>query len=176
MAALYRALSPFALFFLISTVPAFAQDFNAMPVHQLRAEVPNAHPSGYYVLASRLYDRGDRDEAVFWFYAGQLRYRTHLACNPDLPPDGDPALFSALSDVIGSEINFYAFGNLDLLLETIDAVIEWDQSTPNGYAPDADCSTSRIDVLAGLRQLQTHIAENIDEIRAERISSGLGGL
>ncbi|WP_338606797.1 hypothetical protein V6617_09770 [Pelagibacterium nitratireducens] len=176
MAALYRALSPFAFFFLLSTVPAFAQDFNTMPVDQLRAEAPNAHPSAYYVLASRLYDRGDKDEAVFWFYAGQLRYRTHIACNPDLPPDGDPALFSALSEVIGSEINLYAFGDLERLLETIDAVIDWDQSTPNGYAPDADCATARVDVLTGLNELKTHIAENADDIRAQRLSNGLGGL
>lgn len=176
MAALYRALSPFVFFFLLSTVPAVAQDFHSMPVDQLRAEAPNAHPSAYYVLASRLYDRGDKDEAVFWFYAGQLRYRTHLACNPDLPPDGDPALFSALSEVIGSEINYYAFGDLDRLLDTIDAVIEWDQSTPNGYAPDADCSAVRTDVLAGLNQLQAHIAENADDIRAQRLSSGRDGL
>jgi hypothetical protein len=176
MAALYRALSPFAFFFLLSTVPAFAQDFHAMPVDQLKAEVPNAHPSGYYVLASRLYDRGDEDEAVFWFYAGQLRYRTHLACNPDLPPDGDPALFSALSEVIGSEINFYAFGDLDMLLDTIDAVIEWDRSTPNGYAPDANCSAARSGILSGLNELKAYIAENTNDIRAQRLSSGHGGL
>ncbi|WP_417581579.1 hypothetical protein [Pelagibacterium sp.] len=174
MAALYRALTPFAIFFMLSTAPTIAQDFQAMPVDQLRAEVSNAHPSGFYVLASRLYDAGDRDEAVFWFYAGQLRYRTHLTCNPDLPPDGDPALFSALSEMIGSEINYYAFGDLDSLLDTIDAVIEWDQSTPNGFAPDADCSAARSDVLTGLNQLQIYIAENADDIRSQRMSSGYG--
>ena len=81
-----------------------------------------------------------------------------------------------MSEVIGSEINFYAFGDLDMLLDTIDAVIEWDRSTPNGYAPDANCSAARSGILSGLNELKAYIAENTNDIRAQRLSSGHGGL
>lgn len=143
-----------------------------MSVDSLKASVAQSHPSAYYILASKLYDEGEREEAVFWFYAGQLRYRTHLACNPDLPADGDPALFAAFSDVLGGEINRYAFGSPETLVTTIDAVIAWDQQTPNGFAGDNDCSAGE-GILDGLEELKTYIVENADDIRAERAANGL---
>lgn len=173
MAALYRALSPFALFFLLAVTPASAQSFDSLSVDQLRNVVSQSHPAGYYVLAAKLYDQGQRDEAVFWFYAGQLRYRTHLACNPDLPPDGDGALFGALSDVIGSEINAYAFGDLDALVSIIDDVIAWDQETPNGFAPDSDCTPAQQGVMAGLQDLRAYLADNAEDVRAQRAANGM---
>ncbi|SDG64429.1 hypothetical protein [Pelagibacterium luteolum] len=172
MAHLSRALSPFALFLLLAASPAYAQNFDAMSVGELRSVVTDSHPSGYYVLASKLYDEGERDEAVFWFYAGQLRYRTHLACNPELTQDGDGALFSALSEVIGSEINAYAFGDIDTLIQTIDAVVAWDQSTPNSFGDDTDCGPAHDQVLAGLIDLKTYVSENADDVRIDRLATG----
>ena len=46
--------------------------------------VEGDHPAGYYRRAADLMRAGRRDEAVFVFYLGQLRYRTHLAARPDL--------------------------------------------------------------------------------------------
>jgi hypothetical protein len=64
-----------------------------------------------------------KDEAVFWFYAGQLRYRVYLLANKDkLKPSGDPALFASLSEEIGRPLNEYAFGDIPQLAKTIDAV------------------------------------------------------
>ena len=132
MASIGRALAPFAIFLAFaSAIPA--QDYNAMGTDQLKADLPNAHPSAYYILASKLYDDGEADEAVFWLYAGQLRYRTHLSCQETGTTDADAALFGALSEVIGAEINRYAFGNLEQLTKTIDEVIAWDDQTPNKF-------------------------------------------
>ena len=52
------------------------------------------HPACYYRRAADLFRAGQRDEAVFVFYLGQLRYRTHLAARPDLPRDRDAAAFA----------------------------------------------------------------------------------
>ena len=71
---------------------------------QLKKGIENQHPATYYILAQKLFESGKKDEAVFWFYAGQLRYRFHLLANPNLEPSGDPALFASLSEVIGRPV------------------------------------------------------------------------
>ena len=68
---------------------------------QLMAGIERKHPAAYYALAKRLFEEGQREEAVFWFYAGQIRYRAYMIGNPQLPRDGDPALFASLSEVVG---------------------------------------------------------------------------
>src|SRR5690349_19842431 len=76
---------------------------------QMKAGIEGKHPATYYMLAGRLFKDGDKDEAVFWFYLGQLRYRFHLAVATNLDPSGDPALFGSLSEVVGRPLNEYAF-------------------------------------------------------------------
>jgi hypothetical protein len=52
------------------------------------------HPAAYYKHAMTLFNRSRKNDAVFVFYLGQLRYRTHLAARPDLPPDQDRAILA----------------------------------------------------------------------------------
>ena len=49
-------------------------DPQTLGLDELIRIIPDQHPSFYYILARRLFDAGRRDEAVYWFYAGQLRY------------------------------------------------------------------------------------------------------
>src|SRR3954470_23971828 len=56
-----------------------ADDFEAQTTAQLEAGIEAKHPASYIMLAAKLFQAGRRDDAVFWFYLGQLRYRTHLA-------------------------------------------------------------------------------------------------
>jgi hypothetical protein len=97
--------------------------------------IENRHPSEYYRLAARLFWAGRKNEAVFWLYAGQLRYRAYLAAQPALAPDGAPALFSSLSETVGRPIDEYAFGDIPALCETLDRVIAWDAAHVDPFAP-----------------------------------------
>src|SRR5580765_4898046 len=54
-----------------------------LPPAKVEAALPTQHPSVYYGYALNLFDQGKKDDAVFWFYAGQLRYRFYLNANPD---------------------------------------------------------------------------------------------
>src|SRR5690606_12221809 len=63
MALIGRALAPFAIFLALAAA-APAQDYNGMSTEQLKIILPGAHPSAYYILASKLYDAGEADEAV----------------------------------------------------------------------------------------------------------------
>jgi len=62
-------------FVLLWVLDASAQDPATLSIEQLRSTIENQHPSGFYILAAKLFAAGKKDEAVFWFYAGQLRYR-----------------------------------------------------------------------------------------------------
>jgi len=149
------------------------EDFNRLTPDQLKASIEKQHPAAYYVLAGKLFESGQKDEAVFWFYAGQLRYRFHLKANPDLPPSGDAAVFASLSEGLGRPINEYAFGDLEQLVATIDKVLSWDEGTANGYTSKKAHAAAWKAIRDGLGGLRSHITQNGDQIRAQRKQNGL---
>ena len=157
----------------VTQKPPAEDDFNRMTPAQLKAGIEKQHPAAYYVLAGKLFAAGSRDEAVFWFYAGQLRYRFHLAANPKLEPDGDPALFTSLSEVIGRPINEYAFGDIDGLRATMEKVLEWDQKTDNAFTSKATHAEEWQSIRDGLGKLREMLPVRADEIRASRKKNGL---
>jgi len=140
---------------------------------QLQKGIENAHPATHYVLASKLFASGRKGDGVFWFYAGQLRYRFHLESNPGLPPDGDPALFASLGEVVGRPLNEYAFGRLRTLRSTILRVLDWDEKTVNGFTSKQQHATEWNAVRAGLKKLLETLEQNADQIRRERTAHGL---
>jgi len=157
----------------VRTPTPAADDFWSKTPEQLQKGIENAHPATYYVLASKLFAAGRKDDAVFWFYVGQLRYRFHLQSNPGLPPDGDPALFGSLSEVVGRTLNEYAFGRLRTLRSTILRVLDWDEKTENGFTSKRQHATEWNAVRAGLRKLYQTLEQNADQIRRERTAHGL---
>jgi hypothetical protein len=144
-----------------------------IPLDELIRIIPDQHPSFYYILASRLFAANRKDEAVFWFYAGQLRYRIRLACHPDLPPDTEPALLASLQEEVGRPINEYAGADPDAWAAAIARARDWDAQTRNGYEPKAPCQAQIADQRSGMGALIAQIRENKDRIRAERRVNGL---
>jgi len=163
----------FALTF-VGCASAIQQDYNAQSVEELKEAIESEHPAAYYILASKLMEKGKHDDAVFWFYVGQLRYRFHLGVNEGkLDPSGDPALFSSFSYVIGTPVNEYAFGDLDTLAKTFDRVIEWDATNPNGFTSKTVHKKEHEETVEGLRKLKFMIIEQADDIRKSRLEAGL---
>ncbi len=163
---------------LLSALPAAAlgatpDDPTKKSPAELERGIADAHPANYYVLAQKLFESGKRDEAIFWFYAGQLRYRFHLAAHPDLEPSGDPALFSSLSEVLGRPLNEYAFGDLKGLRGTIQRVLDWDERTANGFTSKTNFASAWKDTRAGLEKLRDDLRANAEEIRKQRKANGL---
>jgi hypothetical protein len=135
--------------------------------------LPDQHPAFYYVLASRLLAANRKDEAVFWFYAGQLRYRIRLACHPNLAPDVEPALLASLQEEVGRPINEYAGADPDAWAAAIARARDWDAQTRNGFEPKAPCQAQIADQRNGMAALIAQIRQNKDRIRAERRANGL---
>jgi hypothetical protein len=87
-------------------------------------------PPVFYALSEALFQRGDRDDGAFWFYAGQLRAR--FDANRCTDPTAGQAV-DALTQQFGPAINQYMFQDLAKLEALIPRVVEWDRNTPHNY-------------------------------------------
>jgi hypothetical protein len=94
-------------------------------VEALAAGIEHEDPAALE-LSNRLWGAGRKDDAVSFFYLGQLRYRAYLLSDPKR----DRSLFDAMMSAMGPPINQYAFGDIKALIATIDRVIAWDGATP----------------------------------------------
>lgn len=149
------------------------RDIQSRPHAEIEAQLPAAHPALYYSYATRLMREDRKDEAVFWFYAGQLRFRFHLAANPSLPRDRDPALMASLNDTVGREVNGYAGGDPERWAAQIGKVLQWDAATPNGYTSKTTHASQWKEIRAGLESLRDSIAANAADFRSQRRKNGL---
>jgi hypothetical protein len=162
-------------FVLLWALEVSAQNPATLSIEQLKSGIENQHPSYFYILAEKLFAVGKKDDAVFWYYAGQLRYRVYLLVNKDkLEPSGDPAAFAALSEEIGRPINEYAFGDIPQLAKTIDAVLAWDESHSNALTPHKKYRSQYDQIVAGLTQMRDEVLRKADSIRKTRAANGLG--
>ena len=97
-----------------------------LPEAEVEGKISASHPAVYYAYAKRLFAQGRKDDAVFWFYVGQLRYRFYLLANPQLPRDGDPAVMASLNATIGQSINEWAGGDPKSWAADIERALQWD--------------------------------------------------
>jgi len=87
-------------------------------------------PPVLYVLSSVLLEQGKKDEAVFWFYAGQLRGRIDANICADKTA---VAIIDALNQKFAPPINQYSSTNLSQLTNTVERVLAWEEKTPCHY-------------------------------------------
>jgi hypothetical protein len=144
-----------------------------LPIADIEKKLPDESPESYYMYAGRLFKEGKRDESVFWFYVGQLRYRFFLKSNPNLDPSGAPALFASLSETVGREINEYAGGNVKEMVKQIDRALKWDDENPNGFTSKDKFRKMYDANRAGLKKLRDQMESQADSIREQRKKAGL---
>jgi hypothetical protein len=89
-------------------------------------------PMTLMVLAIRLYDTGQRDDAVRWFYAAKTRYLV-LSAVVDIRAAGlgeVQAAVEAFAYLAGPVINGYAFCDLDKQQAAHAAALDWVDKNP----------------------------------------------
>ena len=131
-----------------------------LPHEKVESQLRTQHPAAYIVYSQRIFKNKSKEDGVFWFYVGQLRYRFHLAANPELEPSGEPALFSSLMHSVGQPINKFAGSNPDLWAETIERALAWDAKNENSFTSKKKYMRKYEEVRKGLVELKTHIREN----------------
>jgi hypothetical protein len=99
-------------------------------IQSISANPENYAPPVFYVLSHVLFAKGNKDEAAFWFYLGQLRARFDANRSTDTSTAG---VFDAYDRKYGQPINQYTFKDLDKLEKLITRVMEWDRKTPHNY-------------------------------------------
>ena len=110
-----------------------------------------------------LFLNGKKDDAVFWFYAAQLRVRYQLVFEK-----GDRGqLLSIMMMTVGAPINNYAFQDISNLNRILDRVLAWDKNTPNPFRDKA--RTESIDkqieqIYSGFRDLKAKLVAEKDDL------------
>jgi len=87
-------------------------------------------PPVFYALSRVLFEQGDKDQASFWFYAGQLRGRFDANICTD---SSARQAIAVLNQNFGTPINQYMFQDLAKLENLIPKVLEWDRATRYNY-------------------------------------------
>ncbi|MEH6790900.1 hypothetical protein [Parasphingorhabdus sp.] len=147
-------------------------DATNMPLEELESGISNRHPVDYYVLAARLFQDEQEDAAVFWFYAGQLRWRIGLSCFGS-DPGGEAALFGAMNQQIGIAINEYVGGYPSKWVETIRRVVEWDRANPSELRNIEKCRSHIEKQREGLLGLAASIERDRPKLARQRTANGL---
>lgn len=150
-----------------------SQDIAQQSPDELIARAEMLQPADLYVLAAKLMGEGRADEAVKWFYIGQLRYRFHLAATQPPPGSNDRVLFSALSESVGRPINEYAFGDVDAGVAQIDAALRWDETHENRFTSKTRYPDELAETRSGLQSMRDDMLAKKDEIRSTREKNGL---
>lgn len=99
-------------------------------INGITSKPENFAPPVFYFLSSILFDEGRKEEAMFWFYAGQLRGTIDANICAD---KSARAAIGALNEKFGTPINQYAVKDIPKLTNTVERVIEWDEKTPYAY-------------------------------------------
>jgi hypothetical protein len=51
------------------------EGIDTLPPAEIERQLPNANPLNYFLYAGRLFRDGQNDKAVFWYHAGELRFK-----------------------------------------------------------------------------------------------------
>ena len=99
-------------------------------IARVTAQPQNYEPPVFYALAQAMFQNGKKDEAAFWFYAGQLRGRFDANRCADISAR---QAVTVLNQTYGTPINQYTFQDIPKLEALVLKVIAWDKSTPYNY-------------------------------------------
>jgi hypothetical protein len=150
------------------------EQIRQLPAATIEQKLAQEHPANFLLYAGRLWAEGKGDAAIFWFYAGQLRYRFHLQVNPKQEPGGEFALAGALQATLGEPINLYAGGDIPNWIEQIDRVLAWDAATENGFTSKTDHPREWETTRAGLLKLRDKLRDDRPSLEAQRAEAGIG--
>ncbi len=141
-----------------------------------------------YVAAIRLYERGYRNDSVYWFYTAQYRGRLFATLvDPKMKGGIGSEGFelqqaqNAFYQLVGPYINGFALGNSDGLIKVVEKVqkenknvIDLQKIHSNVAFIDKQKWQAENDKLAkGMSELISQVKEKKDDLKRMRIESGV---
>jgi len=154
--------------------PLSTDEALALPTAEVEANLPDSHPAVLYTYAKRLFaQEQNRNEAVMWFYAGQLRFRFLLAVQPARSPDREATIMASLNATLGQTLNEWAGGSPQDWAASIDQALTWDAAHGNAVTSQQTHEKTWQDTRSGLAGLRDSILANAQDIRDQRDKRGL---
>lgn len=109
-------------------------------IEQVKASPGKFAPPALYAMSNEMFQLGQKDDALFWFYLGQLRARSDANKSNDVSAR---QAVSVLTSQYGPLINQYAFRNTKVnykksladIKSLATKVVEWDRKHPREYDP-----------------------------------------
>jgi hypothetical protein len=144
--------------------PLTSVDIKTLPRATIESRLAGEPWSSDYVYAARLYSEGAKDDAVFWYYVGQLRGRIYFRAHRGQQEPNEA--FSAMTAELGESINFYAGNDPVKWANTIDHVLAWDDAHDDPFTPKGEFKSQRDDVRSGLIQLHDTVLKRAAQIKA----------
>jgi hypothetical protein len=87
-------------------------------------------PMTLFILSARLFDVGEKDEAVFWFYTARDRFRVTQKVGDNIFLATALDTSNSFNELMGPSINGYAFCDIDKQVKTIKAAAAWTKLNP----------------------------------------------
>jgi hypothetical protein len=159
----------------VATIARMKQSWNAL-------RFPEVH-----VAAIRLYDLGFRNESVYWFYSAQYRGRLFgtLVDEQKIGSIGSPGFellhaATAFQQLVGPNINGYAFADIDRLVEIVARVQKENKSMPDleklyprvTFKPRSQWDSGNNGVNDGLTKFMAMLKEQKSTLKQTRIENG----
>ena len=150
---------------------------------ELKEKIDKVDATTLYVLSIRLYNLGEKDESVYWFYIAQFRAKVLMRMVPSLDPTGWPATFGAFRSLAGTWINGYAFGDPDKMFSTLEQVINDVKNMAyignvyagSGLEPESRQQEIVEEEIEGVRSLIKYLTDNKEDILHQRKENGIEG-
>jgi hypothetical protein len=121
-----------------------------LPSSEVEKALPSSQPMAYYLYSARLAHEGDKERALLWYYVGELRYRFYLAVNPNLSPDGAPALFGSLHQSVGQAVADPKQIDRATSVKEFKQALDWDATNDNNVTSKKVHHKAWLDVRASL--------------------------
>ncbi len=144
---------------------------------RVRKEAGSVDPIALMLMAGKMNQLGQHEEAVFWFLAGQLRMRYLLAVSPDQTRG---QAFASMMVALATPIYQPFQNDLAQVAPIVDRVLAWDKATPIDFShqrnvlPRDQWETKFVPIREGLLKLKAEFAATPKD-ECERIARGSAG-
>jgi hypothetical protein len=147
------------------------EQIKSMSNKNIEANLPDSPPAMAMAYSMKLFKANRKDQAVIWYYVGQLRYRFHILSNP--PSDAEAAQLEQVNGTFGPAISDWAGRNVRYWTEQIDHALDWDAKQPNATTSKEAHAKELDQARQELVALRDKLRRSENEIRAQRQARGL---
>jgi len=144
-------------------------ELKTLPRPAVEARLSSEPWASDYIYVSRLLSEGNKDDAVFWYYVGQLRGRIYYAAHPGEQESQEA--FSATTSQLGESINFYAGADPTRWADTINKALAWDAEHDDPQTPKDKFQVQRNQVRQGLVGLHDWTLQHATQLQAAHKST-----